>query len=194
MLAKRNLGPNVNEYIETILGFDSILCRCLREIVKPKSEGINIYAFLPDDFDAVNIVKYNEGGVYKKAASYLPKYLLKRYSDTKGVIFLFDDIMSSPSDDYLMQEESTVFSIGPEVYHFCNSDAIGKESLEKLIWACGVSWHFVCVILKKQGKKIATKDITEAVLCRSIQDGFIELVIGAFDGEGYIHYSVVGQD
>ena len=191
MLVKRNLETKANEYIEAVLSFDSILCRCLRDIVKSKNSDIGIYAFLPDSLDAENIVRYDKGGVYEKAASYLPRYLLERYGSTEGITFLFDDVMSSPSDDYLMQNESTVFSIGPEVYHFCGSKAISEESLEKLIWACGVSWHSVCVVLKDQGSKLVAESMSEAALCSSVRDGFLEIVVGAFDGEGYIHYSAV---
>lgn len=191
MLVKSNLGPNVNEYIEAVLDFDNVLCRCLQKIVKSESRNLGIYAFLPEDFDVKNIVEYEKGGIYEKAASYLPRYLLDKYGDKKWVTFLFDDVMSSPSDDHLTQEESTVFSIGQEVYHFCDGNVIGEASLEKLIWACGVSWHFVCVVLKEDGERLAAEGMTESTLCESIQDGFLEMVIGAFDGEGYIHYSVV---
>lgn len=193
MLVKRNLGPNVNEYIEAVLSFDSILCRCLRSIVNSKIEDIGIFAFLPDDLDTKNIMEYGKGGVHKKALSYLPRYLLERYSGTKGVVFLFDDVMSSPSDDYLTQEKSTVFSIGSEVYHFCDSDAISEEALEKLIWACGVSWHFVCVVLKEESNKFIADETSESTLCSSIRDSFLEIIFGAFDGEGYIHYSLIGK-
>jgi len=192
MLVKRNLGLNANEYIEAVLSFDSILCRCLRDIVKSKNKDIGIYAFLPDSLDVENIMGYDKGGVYERAASYLPKYLLEKYGFTEEIVFLFDDVMSSPSDDYLIQEESAIFNIGSEVYHFCGSDNISEESLEKLIWACGVSWHFVCVVMKDQGNKLVTDGMSESALCKSVQDGFLEIIVGAFDGEGYVHYSAIG--
>jgi hypothetical protein len=187
MLVKRKLGSNANKYIQDALSFDSVLCRCLLDVVEFKKEVIDIYAFLPSNFDPTKTIDFKTGGVYPKAVSYLPGHLLEKYGNNRDVLFLFDDVMSSPSDKYLLGEvDSTVFSIGSEVYHFCNSDTISEKSLDKLIWACGVSWHFICIVLKGETADLIA-DKSGEVLCVNIKDNLREIVIGAFDGEGFIH-------
>jgi hypothetical protein len=55
--------------------------------------------------------------------------------------------MAKPSDDYLNKEESTKSFVSQEVYHYINMNNGSEKKILDLIYATGVSWHFLAVVL-----------------------------------------------
>lgn len=186
MLIKRNLDMSAENYVMDILNYENVLCSCTREALGLRKGYMSTYAFMPSSRTLDGMGNFREGGVFKKSASYLPKYLLDNYGKKKKALFVFDDVMANPADSYITAEGPNVKSIKDDIYHIYSSECTDPKTLEKTIWATAVSWHFVCVVLAFDDQLI-NNQLTATSLCNSIKSNIFEVVVGAFDGEGFIH-------
>ena len=62
-----------------------------------------------------------------------------------------------------------------------------ESEISEIIWATAVSWHFVCVVVEK-AKIIDERGSFDKFLDDGLVEGVKEIVVGAFDGEGFVHW------
>lgn len=143
---------------------------------------------MPPEIIAEEIKDFSRGGIFPNATSTeLSEYLWNKLKNEDYLAILFDDVMAKPSDDYLNKEESTKSFVSQEVYHYINMNNGSEKKILDLIYATGVSWHFLAVVLKDNSSKFIYKNLKKLpsdCICKNLS----EIIIGAFDGEGYIHY------
>jgi len=106
------------------------------------------FSFLPPEIIAKEIKDFSRGGIFPNATSTeLSEYLWNKLKNEDDLVILFDDVMAKPSDDYLNKEESTKFFVSQEVYHYININNGSEKKILDLIYATGISWHFLAVVL-----------------------------------------------
>ena len=188
MMLKKILVPAAREYVKEVLNVNNALCRCLSSCIDLEANKNVYFSYLPEGTFPSDIKDFSRGGVFQNAASTeLAEYLWDKLNNEKYLVILFDDVMAKQSDDYLHIEESAKFFINQEVYHYVNNTNGSEKKILDLIYATGVSWHFLAVILKDNNLQYIHKNINKLpsdCICQNLS----EIIIGAFDGEGYIHF------
>ncbi|MBN59448.1 hypothetical protein [Thalassolituus sp. UBA3500] len=186
MLVKKDLGSLAEQYALEVLNFDNALCKNLFHRVEGWLPKISCYSFLDRNLDIADFSMLGRGGLSGKAPDYLPLYLVNEYQSSRTTFALFDDVMLVPDEANLMDQVGTI-CVGNEVYHWCDLDRISTDNLRKLIWATSVSWHFVCVIFKFKDN-IDDEILSRAIVNDLVGFEFLEIILGAYDGEGFVHY------
>ena len=186
MIVKKNLGDLAEPYALEVLNFDNALCKNLFQRAESWLPKISCFSILDRDLDIADISMLKRGGLLGKVPDYLPLYLVNEYQSSRTTFALFDDVMLVPDEASLMDQVGTI-SVGNEVYHWCGLDRISTDNLRKLIWATSVSWHFVCVIFKFK-ENIDDEILSRAIVNDLAEFELLEIILGAYDGEGFVHY------
>lgn len=192
MLIKRELGALAIAYIRDVLDYDNYLCYCINSCLGSTGANLEIFSYLPEEFHWDEITDFKNGGVFSATFDYLEKYLLAQYGQFTNAAIIFDDVMASPSDKFLKELETSCFAINGDVYQFVNKLTLEEETLSKIIGATSVSWHFLCVIIETE-KLLSKDEFINIFDCNYICQSLKEFVIGAFDGEGFIHCVIKEQ-
>jgi hypothetical protein len=170
------------EHILNVLDYDNFICRCIKERVN--LETGSIFSVLPPGIDVESINDFAQG--YGRGTDYsLPTRVIQTLKAHPKAVAIFDDVMTDV-DDSLSQD--FVISNTGEIYRIINSENSTRDGIEKLITETGVSWHFLCAIVEPD-KNIDVKDSINQSNCETLRN-ILEIVVGAFDGEGYIHWSL----
>lgn len=106
--------------------------------------------------------------------------LLKSLVSSPGRFLVIDDVMGDPSDTTV----SSSVNDG-EIFHWIDGGNATELELTRLVWATGVSWHFLGVIFSGDAKDIP--QCIAAGRCAELGD-IVEVIVGAYDGEGFIHW------
>ena len=190
MLLKKTYVPLARKHVKEELQLNNELCRCLVSCVDFETNKNSYFSFLPSKIAPEEIKDFSRGGIFPNAASAeLSKYLWDKLKNEDDLVVLFDDVMAKPTDDYLNKEESAKFFVNQEVYHYVNNTNGSEKKILDLIYATGVSWHFLAVVLKGKNSQSFNDNLSElptGFICQNL----CEIIIGAFDGEGYIHYEI----
>jgi len=184
MPVKRELGKKAFSHLADMLSYDNFICQCLSKNVEVFEE--NIFAYLSTEFVIENIEDYTQGGQFDGVQNYLASYILEKYKDRKNCVAIFDDVMASPGDAFLEEHKDTQFLCGESVCHYVDLASSNEENLSKTVWATSVSWHFVCIILEID-EELTKEDLSRDLNCEYVIQNIKEIVVGAFDGEGFIH-------
>jgi hypothetical protein len=168
-------------HILNVLDYDNFLCQCVKSHID-FSFG-SVFSAFPANIDINNIVDFS-WGYGKGSDSFLATRIFETLKSNAGAIVVFDDVMGEPENRNV---QSSCLVNDNDVYHWiCEADAT-ELNLSHLIMATGVSWHFLCVVFQPE----ENIDIKNCIL-ESKYNAFknvVEVVVGAFDGEGYIHWS-----
>lgn len=168
-------------HILNVLNYDSFLCRCVK-LHSDFSIG-SVFSVFPSSLDIDNISDFS-WGYGEGSDKSLATRILRTLKSSKRAFALFDDVMGEPEDG---RDQYSCVLNDNEVYHWTFGPEATELNLKDLIMATGVSWHFLCVIFELD-ENIDIRDC----ISLSNSDAFknmIEVVVGAFDGEGYIHWS-----
>ena len=94
---------------------------------------------------------------------------------------VFDDVMGEVSNRDLGD-----FVEDGQIYHVISRNGITSEKLSHMIWASSVSWHFLGVIFHRK----TMIELPQVIVDRSYVDfgEIVEVIVGAYDGEGFIHW------
>ncbi len=168
-------------HILNVLDYDNSLCQFVKSYAD-FSIG-KLCSVIPTNVEIENIVEFS-WGFGKGSDNLLPGRILKTLKSNTGTFAVFDDVMGEPKNG---ARQGACLTNNNEVYHWISGTEATELNLKNLIRETGVSWHFLCVIFESD-KNIDIKDC----ITRSKYDEFknvLEVVVGAFDGEGYIHWS-----
>lgn len=182
---KKKLSEKAIIHIKDMLNFDNYMCQCINKYTESLDEEFEIFAYLPEDYDVNTVDKFKFGGVFSPSPTYLGDYLMSKFNRHQNFCIVFDDVMANSSDFYI-QKEKTVFLYNEEIYHCIDNSNASEELISKIIWATSVSWHFLCVILESE-EKLTKNEVAGNFSCDFILNNMKEFIVGAFDGEGFIH-------
>ncbi len=185
MLIKQPIGAVGAHYMHQVFEYGNALCKCLSIIPDNEWTNAELFTFVPPELDLATIGDFRHGAI-GRAVDYLPAYLLKMLAlPGEDRILLFDDVMAAPGDQYL-SDSLGVLTVGDEVYHVVSRESATEEALKQLVWATAVSWHFLCVAIQSRGMESILLQ-NGGLNCAAIGKQWRELILGAFDGEGFIH-------
>ncbi len=171
----------------SVLDYDNNLCVIAKKYIVDKKNSLIFNSFFNEQINLDKIFNLSQGG-HDSVRDYLPFYLEEKYSKSKNVVIFFDDVMANPKDYIVLDIGINSLSLNGEFYRYIYSNDLESDLLRKLIWCVSVSWHFVCVVIDS---KEVLPDSMEKMITDSNFEGcdILEVIVGAFDGEGYLHIS-----
>jgi hypothetical protein len=97
-------------------------------------------------------------------------------------IYLVDDVMGTKQD--ILQSKNAII-IGNEVYHVITNDEISTTKIDNIMLTASVSWHALATLVKGDSTAQLLSYLNTG---KTPPEIVIEVIIGAFDGEGYLHW------
>jgi hypothetical protein len=180
MLVKMDLGEIGAQHLKWALNYDNRLCNAISS--KLDFSTGSVFAYLPEK------QLINDQEDLKRGRGQVSDYISGYFKDWCGdKILLFDDVMASPEDKFVDSEDSSILLLEDEVYHIKDVASSDESEISEIIWATAVSWHFVCVVVEK-AKIIDERGSFDKFLDDGLVEGVKEIVVGAFDGEGFVHW------
>jgi hypothetical protein len=189
MMLKKMFVPGASEYVKEVLSFNNLLCRSLSACLNFRDSRSAYFSFLPEGTLTEEVKDFSQGGVFPSPATVkLSEYLWRRLRNEENLVILFDDVMAKPTDDYLNKEKSENIMVNKEeVYHYVNSANATEQKILDLIYQTSVSWHFLAVLFKDNNSQPFQNNLEE-LRSEFICNNLTEVIVGAYDGEGFIHY------
>lgn len=204
-MVRKKLDKRAVKYINEVLGFESILSVFLRKKLN-LTEG-NISVFLPSELSDEQLYNFTRGGIFSsdsepiatgrgdgtylfKKKSMIPElsdFIFETLSKNKRYWCVLDDVMMAPGDNDLEGLKESFNEVEQEIYHIVNQINLDNTLLLKIINAVNVSWHFLCVVVELSEYQNMNNDrvLSEKVFL-SFLDEVRMVIIGAYDGEGFI--------
>lgn len=169
------------EHILNVVVYDNFMCQCIRTHVNFESGYLSFT--LPHDVTIEKIADLSMG--YGKGSdNTLPEKIIGTLKSHPGSVAIFDDVMAEPGDSFL---HGLYVENNNEIYHYIPEAGAAALNVRRLVVETAVSWHFLCVIVK-MGKNISLIDCITHAHCEALITSVVEIIVGAFDGEGYIHW------
>lgn len=165
--------------IQNTLKYENFLGKCVAARVRVGCGSL--YSVHPQGLpiNSVTNFAWGTGGGHDKA---IAERLLRSLSLSKNRFMIVDDVMADASTN------TTFPSIvrDGEVFHYATGSSDADE-LEKLVWESAVSWHFLAVLFESH---LASSQVTQKLHAGDcVGLGRVcEIVVGAFDGEGFVHW------
>ncbi|MFA6915653.1 MAG: hypothetical protein WC222_04595 [Parachlamydiales bacterium] len=157
------------------------------------------YTFLPQDLTDNQLYGFSYGGVLseleeKKIPQYL-NFFPTPNTDLQTALFIgeflslnnnnaviFEDVSARATDSNIGIEGTQTCIFNDDVYYIVQA-SFSIDLIKKCIFNCGEAWHFLCVLSKNVPKMDST--LVEEDFKR-IYSNVQYIIIGAYDGEGYI--------
>jgi hypothetical protein len=168
-------------HILNVLDYDNFLCQCIKSYVDFRSG--KVFAVSPPNIDLDNIVDFS-WGYGRGTDNSLPARILKTIKLYPRSVVVFDDVMAESVNEDI---QGSCIASDNEVYHWIRATEANELNVANLVMQTAVSWHFLCVVFIPDSN-IDVKDCIIQSRCDAFKS-VIEVVVGAFDGEGYIHWS-----
>ena len=168
------------KHILHVLDFDNSLCQFVKSKVD-FSVG-SVFSVVPLDSNVEDIIDFS-WGFGKGSDHLLPDRIMRTLKLNAEAVAVFDDVMGGAEN----VSNHSSYLTNNEVYHWITGIDASELKLKDLIGETGVSWHFLCVIFELD-KAIDIKDNISNSKYELFKN-ILELVVGAYDGEGYIHWS-----
>jgi hypothetical protein len=205
------LGEEGIEYIKTCLSGGKTLANLLLQAVD--SAAGKIITFLPSDISEETANQFTSGGKLKEDLT--PKKEMIKSDESKLTIVrtantdfwlrsnihlfltskdrplcIFEDDLAKPTDPWLSSEKMQIFTLDDEVYHFLLSVDAEDEKIDQAIGKAS-SYLFVGVMTSvphetafpRRRQVITLEDL------RTFSERTEKIVVGAYDGEGYLIWS-----
>lgn len=175
------VGPARNRaliHVVNALAYESFLCDYVRARVDFHSGNFLTIDPANRHFDQIEDFAWGSGAGHDNG---IAKRLLNSLTSTPNRFMLIDDVMGDISS-----ADSSSFIDDGQIFHWINGANATDDRLNNLVWATGVSWHFLGVVFS--GKTIT--DVPQRILERKYVElgEIVEVIVGAYDGEGFIHW------
>jgi len=167
----------------------------------------HFFTLLPNDANIKRLYEF-EGGVILpqnpeqeyfvsgKRATYsiiptirkeLSELILKKIESKDKLCCVFDDVVRIPTDKHMALFHSYGLFYKNEVYYLLEKNKISNELIIQCLRASNAFWHSLCVLSKidfkcEDSKKLDLEKIKDICLNADL------IIIGAYDGEGYIFW------
>lgn len=169
-------------YVEKILDYENEVCEVAIKALND-FDDMDFFTYLPEDQKLEKDYDFRMGGLLSSSHSIASKFL---FDKCKSHALIFDDVMASPSDIAREKSISRVVIRDNDIFHIIDKGSIDSMSvITTLLTKTSVPWHFVCLVTSQTNAFFVegTDVENESDLLASYVDA---IVIGAFDGEGYL--------
>lgn len=193
-------------YVKENLDGVNILSQELLDSINLK-QGF-FFTLLPEDAHLDRIYEFKTGGVLQQNPTEeyfisgtrstfseiptiqeeLAHFILKRKGRNLNFCLVFDDVTRYSTDEYLSQlYDNHGFFYKKEVYYFLTGKDINFDLTSKCIEESNAIWHSLCVLANFDlqttvGRELSIKNIQDICLNTEL------LIVGAYDGEGYVFW------
>ncbi len=182
---KVRLGDDARQYVLEEIGFNKTLASLLHE--RASTNPSEVCALVPDDAVFQERDKFSSGlgTSMSSARDLLTDFVLQEIASLRDGIALFVDIVSESSDPIMSKLSCAFLSLGEEVYYLVAPKETRSDVAGKLQCACGM-WTVGCIstasptLLERMASNLDVDSI------RSISTTAQFIILGAFDGEGFI--------
>ncbi len=170
------------KYIIPSLEAGGVLSNLILDVLKRNESMFSIMSFLSEVPSLQDANFFRRGGLVVKED--VSSYLFGSLSD--GRIVVIDDVMAGLSD--IQSEDFEVEIYKGEIFHVINGENGGVEKFKNTLFSTSVPWHQLILIVNVSsgaGRGSIVDNICSSVGKNTIE--LVEVIVGAFDGEGYIH-------
>ncbi|WP_131668268.1 hypothetical protein [Psychrobacter pygoscelis] len=173
------------EYLEDVLSYENTLAMTLSHLLSNVSNlKHKIYVTIPSN-KAVDIKNFKSGGISNKEKKYIYDYFDRRYINTECIL-IWDDVMAEATDSII--DKYPYVCINNEIYFYKNFKNTNPQSIVEGINFSKTAWHFIGIICENTHSE---KEVIDNIINSSnLKENLKEIIIGAFDGEGFIHYYI----
>lgn len=183
MLIKKPIPyPLVSSYISSTLEAGGMLSQYIFKKLTADRSSLCISSVLPVEFFPNDESAIRSGGLSEKEdiASHIAN------SINGDVIAILDDVMAGASD--IKENEEGIEIYADEKYHIIDSANITTNEIRRKVFASLTPWHQLIVLLQPS-TSTNLKPYVKNLLSPLHHGKFLlkEVILGAFDGEGYIH-------
>lgn len=206
------LGGRANAYIREYLARGNTLAMHLLQ-QQDLGQG-EVTTYLPSDISIEEAMRFTTGGkiqVLTRSAhflegsdgsmwkvdpipntdSYLADVIQAFLEETQDRVCIFEDATSKPNDPVLSPSDERILVLQEEVYYVLFGRSASEEVIRQTIRDANSIWHFVCAMISFQSSEMSfceRRQITSHEL-QVLAKGTEKLVVGAYDGEGYLVWS-----
>jgi len=108
---------------------------------------------------------------------------------------LFEDLLNSPKSSHseFFKLNNLIFFYHQEVYYLVTHENLKKNNISKCLHNSNALWHSLCVVSKANYKSLKDQKITLNQI-HEISTHAELVIVGAYDGEGYIFWEKKGSD
>lgn len=190
MLVEKKITELAYIHAKEILDFSNVLCQSLLHHRADFLLNASGYSYADGSVNISQRDELSSGGICLKTPDYLSSYLINKYKKEEEIYLLVDDVMLKKGDAIECFDGINTFYVGHEVYHWCSLNHVTPELLRKLIWSVNVPWHFVCLVFTVEDLRtnVDNQFIETYVKNKLIGINIMEVILGAYDGEGFAHY------
>lgn len=177
------LDKIAKEYLLQVLSYENVLCKNLFQICQFSKLTSKIYY----DLEINQIDDFRKGGVsiLINHTKYINEYLAENYQ-RQHCYLVFDEVMTNSYELWFGDRDYFILNHN-EVYFFYDMDN-SLYQYEEMINFSQQPWHLVGIVVENKLNISMPKIISEIDL---LNKHLKEIIIGAFDGEGYIHYKLI---
>lgn len=170
---------------ENLLDTDTLSTQLIKLV---NFESGRFFTFYSKNADHKKIYEFQHGGIVGSVRQQIKSLLLEIVKLNNRLCCIFDNAASSIQ---LVSEDPLFMSCGctcdNEVYYKLTNKTGSIDLINRCFFASETGWHSLCVLSEtnlddKIEKKITLKDIESICLNAKL------IVLGAYDGEGYIFW------
>lgn len=166
-------------HLKESLSFDRHMCKELRSLVRLDSNALEFFTYLSAvDQDFPDLKDANPSVL---GAGYLVDYLISEY--TEEDLFFCDDFLGGTEDIVMSKCSAKPILVKDNLLWEVKVSHERKVDLSSIIYAVNLPWYFIGAVTSKGGMFIE-QGLTSVYIK--------ELIIGAFDGEGFLHCKING--
>jgi hypothetical protein len=165
-------------HLTNVLEYGNFLCECVKARVDFRTG--NFFSVDPAGrhMDAIENFSWGGGAGHDNS---IAMRLLTSLTSSPNRLLVMDDVMGDVSS----REGSSVVN-DDQIYHWVSGANATEQEISRLVWAAAVSWHFLGVVFSG-GLNIDVGECFASGKCAELGD-IVEVVVGAYDGEGFIHW------
>jgi hypothetical protein len=188
------LAETARDYLTKCLKSGNTLAgHLLREVNLVNGE---LFTFLPAGADQSRFDQFRQGGIAKstESISYLTgRVRLFLNSCAQGVV-IFEDALAKKGDPCVEKSKTQMLFHGQEIYHYLLADNIHPQVVSWTVTQASAPHLFICAMTQlSQGQTFAggRSEVSNSTL-QNLAKVSTELVVGAYDAEGYVYWKKSG--
>jgi len=186
-------GPEAVAYIQSQLARGKTLSQHLLQL--PLEAG-RVVSYLPDGIDPKEAAqRFAAGGVVpqRKSLAKVADLIAGYLRNQTGRVAVFEDQVAKPCDPWLQTSPVQFFTHGSDVYHFVRASDDGPGRVLDLIgFAKDYVFTGILARLADHTAELVNRAEVSPHVIRSLATGSENIIVGAFDGEGALIWSVKG--
>ncbi len=178
-------------YLEENLRDTNTLSTAVIDLV-PFHQG-SFYTLLHKDIKSEQAYQFEYGGVGGSVKDKISYLVLEEIDKNTHLNCLFDDTGATyiePYDDPLFLKAG--IHCNGEVYYLIKKQQVSKELLDTCFYASEATWHSLCVLSNFQLDYLHNRLVNSSLLRDFVIHSHM-ILIGAYDGEGYVFWEKISK-